>query len=126
MALASGAFAQTEAAMPTESTVVAASETEELKKLTGQTVTVEGTVTRVGSTESGGITFLNMGPAPGGFVAVAFQSVYKLFPDGFEKFANKKVRVTGVIQLYKDVTPQIVIESAAQIKVVEAGAAPMP
>lgn len=91
-----------------------------LRAAAGTDVSVRGPVTQIGTTQEGGITFINIGmPKKKGFVAVVFKSNYGAFPDGFSHLANKVVTVTGNLELYKSEQPQIVIRSADQIKVEE-------
>ncbi len=120
IALGRPALPQAESSAPAAIPVVAADDTDRLKDLVGREVSVEGRVTRIGTTAAGGITFLNMSPVPNGFVAVVFQSACQQFPDGLEKFAGKAVKVTGTLKLYRETTPQIVIEVPDQIEIVEA------
>ncbi len=92
---------------------------EALRAKAGQEVIVEGLVTDIGTTKDGGITFINIGLAKKqGFVAVVFRDNYPVFTDGFDKFRNQKVRVTGAISLYKSETPQIKLTSAEQLTIV--------
>jgi len=108
--------AEDEAAAPAK--IVQSTAAEELKALAGQTATVEGKVTRIGATSGGGITFINMAPGANGFVAVVFKSNYEAFPSGFDGYKDKTLRVTGKVEFYKDTTPQIVVRSPDQIKIV--------
>ncbi len=90
-----------------------------LRAKVGSSAVVIGQVTDVGNTQDGGITFINIGlPKKKGFVAVVFRQNYENFPDGFDKFRNQKVKVSGPIELYKSELPQIVIRSAEQIEIV--------
>lgn len=107
--------------------VVPAAETDAIKALAGRDATVEGRITRIGSTEAGGIKFINFaGVGSGGFVAVVFKSNYAAFPDGFDAYQGALVRLTGKVEIYKETTPQIVVRSPAQITVVEAAPTPTP
>jgi DNA/RNA endonuclease YhcR with UshA esterase domain len=112
----------TEAASPPRH--VQATAAEELKALAGQMATVEGKVTRIGATSAGGITFINMGGGANGFVAVVFKSNYGAFPNGFDEYKGKTLQVTGKLELFKETTPQIVVKSPDQIKVVADAAKP--
>lgn len=103
---------------PASPKVVQSTAADELKALAGQTVTVEGKVTRIGATEAGGITFINMAPGSNGFVAVVFKSDYEAFPKGFDEYKSRTLRVTGKLELYKETTPQIAVRSPDQIKIV--------
>jgi DNA/RNA endonuclease YhcR with UshA esterase domain len=110
--------AQEEPTPTPEPKVVQSSAKDELVALAGQTATVEGKVTRIGATSGGGITFINMAPGANGFVAVVFKSSYEAFPGGFDSYKDKTLRVTGRIELYKEATPQIVVKTPGQIKIV--------
>jgi DNA/RNA endonuclease YhcR with UshA esterase domain len=87
-------------------------------KYVGQTVTVEGLVANV-FTSNKGNTFLNFGrPYPKqAFTAVIFSSVRERFP-GVERWQGKKVRVTGRVELYKD-RPEIKLNSPSQLSAAE-------
>jgi len=107
--------------------VVQASAPDAVKALAGKKATVEGKITRIGSTETGGITFINFGGGPNAFVAVVFKSNYAAFPDGFDKYKGQTVRVTGPVAIYKETTPQIVVKAPEQIEIVpSADASPTP
>lgn len=112
MMLMGTVFAQEEA-------VIDASNLDALRAKAGVEVTVEGLVTEIGTTKESTITFINIGlPKKQGFVALVYQKDYPAFPEGFTKYANQKVRVKGLIKLYKSETPQIVVTSPDQITVV--------
>lgn len=104
---------------PATETVVAADNVEEIAALIGKKAVIEGRVERVGKTEGGGITFLNFSRQRGGFVAVIFQPAYREFPDGFEKYQGRKVRVSGRVEVYKEAVAQIVVKKAEQLEIVE-------
>lgn len=108
-----------EDAEPTPTPVqISAAETDAIKVLAGKLATVEGKVHRVGKTEAGGITFINLSGDRGGFVAVVFKSNYEAFPDGFDKYKDQTIRVTGKVELFKETTPEIVVKSPDQIEIV--------
>ncbi len=91
-----------------------------LRAKVGTPAVVVGQVTDVGTTQDGGITFINIGmPKKKGFVAVIFRQNYESFPSGFDTFRNQKVKVSGPIELYKSEQPQIVIRSAEQIEIIK-------
>lgn len=99
--------------------VIDASNLDALRAKVGSSVVVEGMVTKVGTTKEGGITFINLGlPAKQGFVAVVFKSDYGAFPEGFDKFRNQKVRVTGLIKLYRSEIPEIEVKTPDQLTIV--------
>ncbi len=102
-----------------ESPVLDAADLETLRAKAGTDVIVEGAVTDIGTTKDAGITFVNIGmPKKKGFVAIVFRSSYAAFPEGFDKFRNQKVRVTGVLKLYQGETPQVELKSPEQITIV--------
>lgn len=99
---------------------VDATELDTLRGRAGLDTAVVGEVLVVGTTKDGGITFLNVGAGKKqGFVAVIFRAAYDHFPDGFEKYKNRKVIVTGPIELYRGDQPQIVIRAPEQLAIVE-------
>lgn len=99
--------------------VIDATNLEALRAKSGQEVVVEGLVSDIGTTKDGGITFINMGLAKKqGFVAVIFRDAYAVFPEGFDKFRNQKVRVTGPVSIFRGETPQIKLTAAEQITIV--------
>lgn len=109
--LAANGFAQDE--------VVDATDLDALRAKAGMDATVEGLVHDIGTTKDSSITFINIGmPKKEGFVALAFQKDYAAFPDGFDKYRNQKVRVKGLVKLYKSEIPQIILSSPDQIEIV--------
>jgi hypothetical protein len=107
-------------AVQAEGPVIGAADLTALRAKSGTDVVVEGQVTEIGTTRDGGITFINVGmPRKQGFVAVVFRDDYQAFPEGFDKYREKKVRVSGVLTLYRGETPQIKLTSPEQIKLVE-------
>lgn len=107
---------------PTEpaETILSATDTAALREKIGQTVVVEGRVQRVGRSPEGGITFLNFGGrGSGALVGVIFKRSYAAFPDGFDHYENRLMRVEGPLSLYENATPQIVIEHPSQIHLLD-------
>jgi DNA/RNA endonuclease YhcR with UshA esterase domain len=99
--------------------VIDAANLDVLRAKAGTEVIVEGPVTDVGTTKTGGITFINIGaPKKQGFVAVVFQDNYGAFAEGFDKYKAQKVRVQGVVDLYRGEQPQIKLSSPDQITIV--------
>ncbi|MFV0337771.1 MAG: hypothetical protein ACK5LK_05960 [Chthoniobacterales bacterium] len=85
-------------------------------------VVVEGFVTEIGRTKSNSITFINIGlPKKEGFVALIYEKDYSAFPEAFNIYEKKKVRVKGMLKLYRNETPQVVMTSPEQIEIVEGG-----
>jgi DNA/RNA endonuclease YhcR with UshA esterase domain len=82
----------------------------------GQSVTVEGVVSEVNSTDRAGVTFVDMGGhyPDNAFTAVIFKADASKFPD-ISALAGKTIDVTGTIKLYKGKT-EIFVTDAAQIK----------
>jgi len=99
---------------------VDATDLDALRGRAGLDTAVVGEVLVIGTTKDGGMTFLNVGAGKKqGFVAVVFRSAYAEFPDGFEKYKNQKVMVTGPIELYRGDQPQIIIKAPEQLTIVE-------
>jgi len=110
-------MAQTAGEVP----VIPATEVDQLREKAGQEVIVEGEVISVGQTQTGTLTFLNIGlPKKQGFVALVRQTNYEAFPNGFDAYKNQKVRVKGVMTIYQETQPQIEVTGPEQITVVEA------
>lgn len=103
--------------------LIPASDEEAISLAINSVATIEGRVERIGTTEKKGITFLNFSKKRGGFVAIVFMSAYGQFPDGFDKFRGKVVRVTGKVEVYSEAVAQIVIKKADQIEIVESPSA---
>ncbi|MEM7145981.1 MAG: hypothetical protein AAF591_12660 [Verrucomicrobiota bacterium] len=97
--------------------VVAASDTEKLLSLKGQTVKVTGKVTKTGKSGSGH-NFLNFENSK--FVGFTPSADLTNFPEGHpaDTFQDKLVEITGPIELYQD-KPEIVIKSPDQIKIID-------
>lgn len=92
---------------------------EALRAKDGMEVTVEGTVIEIGTTRDSSITFINIGaPKKQGFAALVFRKDYAAFPEGFDQYRNQKVRVKGLLKLYRGETPQIALNTPEQISVV--------
>ena len=99
--------------------VIDAANLDALRAKAGMEAIVEGMVTEIGTTKASTITFINIGaPKKQGFVALVFQSNYGAFAEGFDKYKAQKVRVQGVIELYKSEQPQIKVTSPDQITIV--------
>lgn len=114
LGMAVSAWAQDAPVAPIDATNLDA-----LRANVGKEVIVEGAVTDVGATKDSSITFINIGlPKKQGFVAVVFKDSYSAFPDGFDKYRSQKVRVKGLLKLYKSQQPEIVISAPDQITVI--------
>lgn len=99
--------------------VVEATDLDALRGKVGTEATVQGLVHDIGTTKNASMTFINIGmPKKEGFVALVFEKDYAAFPDGFDKFRNQKVRVKGMVKLYKSEIPQIILTSGDQIEIV--------
>ncbi len=101
-----------------EAPVIAAEDTAGMESKVGTEVVVEGVVRNVGKGPNDGITFINFGDRRSGFVAVVFRPAYDKFPDGFDKFAQQKVRVRGLLEKYRDQQLQIKLFTPDQIEIV--------
>ncbi|MBJ7257936.1 MAG: OB-fold nucleic acid binding domain-containing protein [Chthoniobacterales bacterium] len=89
-----------------------------LESKVGTEVIVEGVVKKVGQGAGGGITFINFGEGKSAFVAVVFKASFDQFPEGFEKYANQKVRVRGTLEKFRDRQIQIKIITPDQLEIV--------
>lgn len=97
---------------------------QEAGRYIGAEVTVEGAVVR--AYDSGRATFLNFTHDwRGTFTVVIFASAYNRFPERpRDLYRNRIIRVRGVVREYQG-TPEIIVESPAQIEIVgEVAAAP--
>lgn len=107
-------------AAPAEAPVLAAEDTAALESKVGGEVVVEGVVQNVGKGPNDGITFLNFGDRRTGFVAVIFRPAYEKFPEGFDKYAQQKVRVRGTLEKFQDRQMQVKIFTPDQLEIVAA------
>jgi len=110
----------TPAEAPAEAPIVAAEDTAAMESQVGSEIVVEGVVQNVGKGSNEGITFLNFGDRRAGFVAVIFRPAYEKFPEGFDKYAQQKVRVRGTLEKFQDRQLQIKISTPDQLEIVAA------
>lgn len=96
---------------------ISSSDLTALESKVGTDVVVEGVVTKVGSGPNDNITFLNFGDMRTGFVAVVFRAAYDKFPEGFDRYAQQKVRVTGRLEKYRDRQVQVKIFTPDQLEI---------
>lgn len=101
-----------------ELVVIQAEDTAAMQSKVGSEVIIEGFVKNVGKGPNDGITFINFGDRKTGFVAVIFRQTYDKFPEGFEKYANQKVRVRGALENFRDRQMQIKISTPDQLEIV--------
>jgi DNA/RNA endonuclease YhcR with UshA esterase domain len=92
-------------------------------KHVGQSVTVEGVVSAVNSTDRSGVTFVDMGGhyPNNAFTAVILRDDAAKFPD-VHALEGKTVDITGTVKLYKGKT-EIMLTDPAQIKAKDAAPA---
>jgi DNA/RNA endonuclease YhcR with UshA esterase domain len=103
-----------------DNAVFSAQDSAALIEQEGNVVTVRGTITRVGATDDGSVTFLNFGPrAADQFVVVVFSRDLQKFPEGFGHLTGQTVEVTGTLEMFRNQQPQIRLETPEQISVVE-------
>ena len=107
-----------EGAPAPEAPVIQAEDLASMESKIGSEVIIEGVVANVGRGPNGNITFLNFGDRRTGFVAVVFRPAYEKFPEGFDKYAQQKVRVRGSLEKYRDHQIQIKIFTPDQIEIV--------
>lgn len=98
--------------------VFQAEDTAGMEAKIGTDIVVEGVVRAVGTGPNEGITFLNFGDRRTGFVAVVFRPAYEKFPEGFDKYAQQKVRVKGRVERYRDRQLQIKIFTPDQLEII--------
>ena len=95
--------------------------TKDVKSFVGQYKTIEGNIVQVKlmKRSKGDICYFNFTDKypKNDFTVVIFQRDHKKF-DNLKKYANKAVRVTGKVKLYKG-RYQIIINNPRQIKIVE-------
>ena len=103
-----------------EAPVIQSEDIASMESKIGNEVIIEGMVANVGSGPNGNITFLNFGEQRAGFVAVVFRPAYDKFPEGFDKYAQQKVRVRGSLEKYRDRQIQIKIFTPDQLEIVAA------
>ena len=101
-----------------ELAVIQAEDTTAMQSKVGSEVIIEGIVKNVGKGPNDGITFLNFGDRKTGFVAVIFRPAYDKFPEGFDKYANQKVRVKGALENFRDRQMQMKIFTPDQLEIV--------
>jgi len=101
-----------------EPVVIQAEDTAAMQSKVGSEVIIEGFVKNVGKGPNDGMTFINFGDRKTGFVAVVFRPAYDKFPEGFEKYANQKVRVKGALENFRDRQMQIKISTPDQLEIV--------
>ena len=105
-------------AAASEAPVIQSEDIASMESKIGSEVIIEGVVANVGGGPNGNITFLNFGEQRTGFVAVVFRPAYDKFPEGFDKYAQQKVRVRGSLEKYRDRQIQIKIFTPDQIEIV--------
>jgi len=105
---------------PADAPIVAAEDTAAMESQVGSEIVVEGVVQNVGKGSNEGITFLNFGDRRTGFVAVIFRPAYEKFLEGFDKYAQQKVRVRGTLEKFQDRQLQIKISTPDQLEIVAA------
>ena len=108
----------TEESAASEAPVLAAEDTAAMESKVGSEIIVEGVVRNVGKGPNDGITFLNFGDRRTGFVAVIFRPAYDKFPEGFDQYAQQKVRVRGQLEKYRDQQLQIKLFTPDQLELV--------
>ena len=98
--------------------VLSSEDTAGMESKVGSEIVVEGIVQNVGKGPNDGITFLNFGDRRTGFVAVIFRAAYDKFPEGFDKYAQQKVRVRGQLEKFRDRQLQVKIFTPDQLEIV--------
>ena len=116
LAMAQGVRAQEQSTADVP--VIQAEDTSALDSNIGSEVIVEGVVRQVGTGPNDSIKFLNFGDRQTGFVAVIFKPAFSHFPEGFDHYAQQRVRVRGTLEKYRDKQVQIRINTPDQLEIV--------
>lgn len=102
-----------------EDEIFSATDLAVLTERAGVDTIVEGVVQETGTTQEGGITFLDLdAPKKRGFTAVIFRKDYDSFALDFGSLTGKTIRVRGPIEIFRD-RPQIILRSPAQLEIIE-------
>jgi DNA/RNA endonuclease YhcR with UshA esterase domain len=102
-----------------EDEIFSATDLAVLTERAGLETVVEGVVQETGTTQEGGITFLNLdAPKKRGFTAVIFRKDYDSFVLDFASLTGKTIRVRGPVEIFRD-RPQIVLRAPAQLEIIE-------
>jgi endonuclease/exonuclease/phosphatase family metal-dependent hydrolase len=93
-----------------------------IRAATGAVATIQGKISRIGATESGSITFINVnGNDRGKFVAIVrkdrLPDVAAAFGGDLQTLVEKTVEIRGKIELFRN-APQIAITQADQMRIV--------
>jgi hypothetical protein len=97
-----------------------ARDTDALKAVAGQLVTVEGVITSTYHSKKSDTRFFNFTKERGGFSFVIFSSAVKSFEavgDPLEFYKQKKVQVTGVLTIHQG-RPSMVVSKSEQLVLV--------
>jgi hypothetical protein len=106
---------------PVELPLLPARDTEKIRGLAGNQARIRGRVFRVGHSAKSNTYFLAFGPSREALTAVIFASAVELFekkrlsPKSFE---GKEIEVLGVVKIHPQYGLEIILESPAQIRLV--------
>jgi hypothetical protein len=110
------------ASMPEQLPAAQAREVEKIRALVGNRARIRGRVFRVGHSAKSNTYFLNFGPSREALTAVIFASAVELFEKKQlqpKTFAGKEVEVQGEIKDHPQYGLEVILESPAQIKILE-------
>lgn len=102
--------------------VVAARDVEKIRALAGSQVRVRGRVFRVGHSAKSNTYFVNFGPSREALTAVIFASAVELFEKSKlppKSFEGREVEVQGEIKNHPQYGLEVILESPAQIKLLD-------
>jgi hypothetical protein len=108
--------------MPEKLPSAQAREVEKIRGLAGNRARIRGRVFRVGHSAKSNTYFLNFGPSREALTAVIFASAVELFEKNQlqpKTFAGKEVEVQGEIKDHPQYGLEVILESPAQIKILE-------
>jgi hypothetical protein len=106
---------------PAELPLIQAREVEKIRERAGSAARVRGRIFRVGHSEKSNTYFLNFGPSREALTAVVFASAAELFEKNkiaLRSFDGREVEVSGDIKNHPQYGLELIIESPAQLKIV--------
>jgi hypothetical protein len=102
--------------------VLQARDVEAIRALTGRQARIRGRIFRVGHSAKSNTHFLNFGPSRGALTAVIFASALELFEKkqlSPKRLEGREVEIAGEVKDHPQYGLEIILESPAQIKVIE-------
>lgn len=108
--------------LPKELPAVPARDVDRIRALAGTPARVRGRVFRVGHSSKSNTHFLNFGPSRESLTAVIFASALELFQKKhlpLKNLTGREVEITGEIKDHPQYGLEIILESPAQLKVLD-------